>query len=377
MNEIIKQAVMNDKHRPQYAYIAPQYKQAKRVAWDYVRHYAGVLPDVKFNESELRCDIGLNDSRIYLLGADSPDALRGLYLDGVVLDEVEQMPRKILTEVILPALSDREGFLLIIGTAKGQNLLHDLYMQAKADDSWHADMYRASETDVIPEKELENLRKVMTEEEYAQEMECSFTAAISGAYYGKQIESAENDGRILTLPYDPAYPVHTSWDLGIGDDTAIWFIQHIGREYRAIDYYASSGVGLPHYADVLSAKGYSYGTHYAPHDIEARELGTGKSRKATAATLGINFKTVPQHRVDDGIDAVRNLLPAFWFDREKTGEGVKCLRMYQREWNDKMGVFRAAPRHDWASHGADALRTFAMGHRPETKKLTYSDIYGT
>lgn len=368
---------MNDKHRPQYAYIAPQYKQAKRVAWDYVRHYAGVLPDVKFNESELRCDIGLNDSRIYLLGADSPDALRGLYLDGVVLDEVEQMPRKILTEVILPALSDREGFLLIIGTAKGQNLLHDLYMQAKADDSWHADMYRASETDVIPEKELENLRKVMTEEEYAQEMECSFTAAISGAYYGKQIESAENDGRILTLPYDPAYPVHTSWDLGIGDDTAIWFIQHIGREYRAIDYYASSGVGLPHYADVLSAKGYSYGTHYAPHDIEARELGTGKSRKATAATLGINFKTVPQHRVDDGIDAVRNLLPAFWFDREKTGEGVKCLRMYQREWNDKMGVFRAAPRHDWASHGADALRTFAMGHRPETKKLTYSDIYGT
>ena len=363
VNELIDRALANGRPRPRYAYIAPLYRQAKQVAWDYLKTYAGVVPGARFNETELRADLP-GGRRIQLFGADNPDALRGIYLDGVVLDEYAQMPPRLWTEVIRPALTDREGWAVFIGTPRGRNAFFALYQHAVADPTWYAALHKASGSGVISAAELAAARRDMAEEEYAQEFECSFEAAIVGAYYGRLLVEAENDGRIGRAPWDPAAPVHTAWDLGIGDSTAIWFVQQIASEIRWIDYYEAAGAGLDHYAKLIREKPYVYGEHLVPHDARARELGTGRTRVETLAGLGIRVRVVARHAVEDGINAVRTLLPRSWFDSEKCRRGLETLRNYRREWDDRLGLFRAAPLHDWASHGADAARTAAMGLRP-------------
>jgi len=202
----------------------------------------------------------------------------------------------------------------------------------------------------------------MTPEQYEQEYECSFTAAIIGAYYGKLMAEADEDNRITRVPYDPAYPVHTAWDLGVNDSTAIWFAQIFrGGAVNVIDYYENGGVGLDHYADVINKKDYNYGDHLAPHDIEVRELGSGKSRLETAASLGLRFKVIPKMKVADGINAARMLLPKCYFDRDKCATGVEMLRQYRQEWDERRKMFRDHPRHDFTSHSADAFRYLAIG----------------
>lgn len=377
VNELIDQALRCQRERPRYAYIAPLYKQAKAVAWDYVKHFTRAIPGVTANEGELRVDLP-NGARIQLYGADNYDALRGIYLDGAVLDEPAQIAPKAWSEVIRPALADRKGFALFIGTPKGRNAFCELYEGARdgflnddgqrvIDPEWTSAMYRASETGLLSEKELASARAQMSDEEYAQEFECSFDAAIAGAYYGKLIAALERDERIGAAPWSPQLPVVTAWDLGIDDATAIWFCQAAGAELRIIDYYEASGVGLEHYAKVLKEKPYVYGEHLLPHDVQVSELGTGKSRYATLAALGIKGRVVPVSPVEDGINAVRNLLPRCFFDKTKTARGVEALRQYRRDWDESLGTFRARPRHDWASHAADAFRYLALGLRAERK----------
>jgi len=186
-----------------------------------------------------------------------------------------------------------------------------------------------------------------------------------GAIWASELQLIESGGRRTGIPYDPVMPVHTVWDLGVSDSTTIWFYQSVGREIRIIDYYEATGEGLPHYANVLTARGYVYGKHYAPHDIQVRELGSGRSRIETARQLGINFQTVPNIPIEDGIHAVRMLLPRCWFDRLKTERGWECITNYKREFNDKMGEFKPLPKHDWASHASDAFRYLAVSMRDE------------
>lgn len=183
---------------------------------------------------------------------------------------------------------------------------------------------------------------------------------VEGAIYKAEMEAVQRDGRIMPVPYDPALKVETFWDLGISDSTVIWFIQIVGKEIRCIDYYEARNEGLPHYAEVLDKRGYVYGAHFAPHDIAVRELGSGLSRKDTAAKLGINFERVPNQPLEDGIHAVRMTLPMCYFDAEKTKQGRKCLSNYRREIVEKTGEPRRTPVHDWASHGADAFRYMAI-----------------
>ncbi len=214
----------------------------------------------------------------------------------------------------------------------------------------------------MPEEELDAARSMMTPEQYEQEYECSFTAAIVGAYYGKLLADADDNNRITRVPYDPAYPVHTAWDLGINDSTAIWFAQIFrGGAVHVIDYYENGGVGLDHYAEVLRQKDYHWGDHLAPHDIEVRELGSGKSRLEVAFGLGIRFRVIPKMKIIDGINAARMMLPKCYFDRDKTHEGVEMLRQYRQEFDEKKKVFRDHPRHDFTSHAADAFRYLAIG----------------
>lgn len=365
INDKIKRAVQEAKPDGRYAYIAPLYNQAKDIAWAYLKHYAYPLLADSPNETELRVDL-VNGSRIRLYGADNPDRLRGIYLDGVTLDEFGDMKPSIWTDVLRPALSDRKGWATFIGTPKGKNAFWDIYQQAANDPAWFQLMLKASETKLISSDELIEARKQMGEDQYAQEYECSFEAAIKGAFYADELRRAEGEDRIGRIPIERALKVHTAWDLGITDSTAIWFIQVTGRERRLIDYYETSGVGLDHYAQVLKDKGYLYGDHYFPHDVQAKELGSGLSRVDTLKGLGITAEVVAQSSVMDGINATRRMIDQCWIDKDRCARGLEALKQYRREYDDTLKDWRTRPLHDWTSHGADALRTFATGFRDTT-----------
>ena len=370
VNELIESAWACELDRPRFAYIAPLYKQAKAVAWDYLKAYTAPFPGRVAHETELRVTLP-GDKQIRLYGADNPDALRGVYLDGVVLDEHAQMSPRLWTEVVRPALSDRKGWAHFIGTPMGHNSFYDLHQIAMTADGWWTKVFRASETGVIDPAELLDAKGTMGEDEYEQEFECSFEAAIKGAYYGREMSDAERDGRIDRVPYDPIVPVHTAWDLGIGDATAIWFVQIVGPRVHVIDYLEASGEGLAYYAREIKARPYVYGDHFAPHDAQAREWGSGRTRVEQARDLGINFRLVPNVGVDDGINAVRAVIPKCVFDRAKCGNGLETLKQYRKDWDEDHQVFRDRPRHDWASHGADAFRYLALGIRdPDEFKVT-------
>ena len=367
LNEIIDRGLTNFRKDPQYAYIAPTYGQAKRVAWDLLKDYVKHIPGVVVNESELRVDVPRPSHgdrvRFMLLGAENPGGIRGMYLDGVVFDEYAEMVPEVWVEVVRPALSDRLGWAIFIGTPKGNNHFYETYINAQGKDDWFTAIFKASETQIIPESELAAAREIMSEEAYAQEYECSFTAALVGSYYGKEMAKAEEQGRITNVPYDPLLPVYTYWDLGVNDTTVIWFMQVLrGQEIRVIDYIEDSGVGLPDYAKRLKDLPYVYEEIMLPHDGAVKELGTGKSRQETLQNLmrGVPVRIAPRQSVADGINASRLLLAKCWFDESKCSRGIECLKHYEREWDSKNKIFRSTPKHNWASHGADAFRTAAM-----------------
>jgi hypothetical protein len=364
VNDLLDAALRCSLPEPRFAYIAPYYAQAKDIAWNYLKRFAGAVPGVQINESELRVDLP-NGARIRLYGADNYERLRGIYLDGVVLDEFGDMDPRAWSEVIRPALSDRQGWAVFIGTPKGRNHFAEIWAQAQdKPDEWYSMILKASQTGIVNPGELADARSVMSEDQYNQEFECSFDAAVVGSYYGKLIEKAENEGRIGNVQWEPQIPVQTWWDLGIDDSTAIWFVQVLGREIRVIDYYENSGVGLEHYAKVLKERDYVYGQHMLPHDVQVHELSTGKSRFAFLAGLGIRGTVVRKHAVEDGINSVRSILPRCWFDRTKCARGIEALRQYRQDWDDKLKAFKGRPLHDWSSHAADAARYGAFSLRP-------------
>ena len=251
-----------------------------------------------------------------------------------------------------------------MGTPAGKNEFYEQAQKAKTTESWFYGEYKASETGVLPQAELDASAQDMTHDEYLQEYECSFEASVKGAIFSNEIQAAAADGRITRVPYDPALPVDTDWDLGMGDSTAIWFSQSLGGgEIRLIDYYENSGEGLPHYAGVLREKRYVYGQHWGPHDIEVRELGSGLTRRQTAKALGIAFQVTPKIQLEDGIHAARLLLPRCWFDEKRTRIGREALQHYCRDYNQRLKELTATPVHDWASHGADAFRGLAVRYK--------------
>ena len=378
-NKLIKEAILCDKPNPRYAYLAPFFVQAKDIAWTYLKHYAGAIlaEGGKINESDLSVTFGHNGAQIRLYGADNADRLRGLYFDGVVADEAQDIAPSTLTQIIIPALSDRKGWLDLSGTPKGWgNLLGTAYKSAQQDPTWFCQVLKASETGIILDEVLALMRRMMPENEYEQELECSFEAAITGAYFAKEMAEAKQTGRITSVPYDKALMVHTAWDLGISDSMVIWFYQQVGREVRIIDVYQATGHGLDHYARVLRDRKYNYGDHFGPHDVVVRELGTGKSRKEVALEMGIDFTAVPKLSLKDGIDAARLLLSRCWFDEKKTEQGMEALRQYQEKIDKKTGV-SLGPLHNWCSHYADAFRMLAVALQdPQPKRLELAFEYG-
>lgn len=366
VNDLIRDCLTCPRPNPRVAYIAPLYKQAKSVAWDYAKQFCADIQGAKFNESELRIDFP-HGGRLQLFGADNYDALRGMYFDAVVLDEPADFPANAWPMVIRPTLSDRKGKATFIGTPKGKNDFWEIYEHARKDDAWFCQLLQVSQSNLIDADELDEARKVMGRDRYEQEFECSWEAAIQGAYYGGEMKEATSKGRICKVPYEPNLKVVTAWDLGIGDSTAIWFAQFHGSEKRIIDYYETSGAGLDHYVKVLRGRPYIYGQHILPHDVEVKELTTGKTRLAVLGELGLkDIRICPKIPVDDGIQAARSFLATCWFDDENCGRGIEALRQYRRDYDEKGRTFRSRPLHDWTSHGADAFRYLAVGYQPAT-----------
>lgn len=365
VNEAIRGALICTLPNPRFGYIAPLLSQAKSVAWDYVKHYCSPIPNVKFNEAELRADFP-NGGRVRLFGADNFDSLRGMYFDGVILDEFGDMDPRAWTEVIRPQLSDRDGWAAFAGTPRGKNKFYDLRNDAKSGlEGWALWELKASESKILSDKELASARNSMDEAAYLREYECSFDAAIEGAYYGSEMQDAEASKRICRLPIEPMVKIDTAWDLGIDDATAIWFIQDIGQERRIIDYLEVSGEGLPQIVKRLEEKKYRYGRHILPHDVEVKELGSGKSRRQTLEGLGLaNISIIPAMEVADGINAVRLTLAKCWFDIDRCARGIEALKQYRREWDGKRQTWRERPYHDWSSHAADAFRYLALATKP-------------
>lgn len=357
INHLIKAAIECDKKAPRFAYIAPTYGQAKRVAWDYLQEYTRPL-NAAYNVAELRADF--YGRRISLYGSDNPDSLRGQYFDGVVIDEVGDQNPKIWNEIIRPALADRLGWALFIGTPKGNNHFMDLRDRAEESPDWGLLEFKASETRILPESELKAALAEMGADRYAQEFECSFNAAVEGSYYGKIINDLEADGRITTIPADSLCRSFAAWDLGMGDSTAIWVAQLAGKEVQLLDCVENHGVGLDWYVNWLKDNGYAGFKQILPHDVQVRELGTGKSRKEVLEEAGLEITVCPRLSVPDGIQAVRRLLARCWFDK-RTKQGLDALRNYRREHDEKRNIFYEKPLHDWSSHFADAFRYLAIG----------------
>lgn len=356
INEVIKKALNNKRKYPppRYAYVGPSFAQTKDLIWGYAKHYTAPLPNVGVSEGDLQLTLP-NGAMINLYGgAAAYERMRGLYFDGIVLDEFPLLNPSVFSTVVRPCLADYRGWAIVSGTSNGDDHFHELKKRADVDDSWDVFVIPVTETDALHPDEVAEMTSDMTPEEYAREMLCSFEAPIEGAYFADLLNQAQSEGRITGVPHDPNAPVYTWWDLGIDDSTAIWFFQLVGKEVHFIDYIEDSGKPLPYYAQRINEKPYNYGAHIPPHDVEARELGTGKTRKEVLQSLlTAPIITAPMAKVEDTIAAARSVIPMAWFDKAKCQKGLMALRNWHRSKKGK-------PVHNWASHGADAFRTGSM-----------------
>jgi phage terminase large subunit len=375
INRLIKAACECQLERPHFGYLAPFFVQAKDIAWLYLKHY--LAPLLKFggkvNESELSITLPHNGAVIRLYGAENAERMRGLYFDGIVIDEAQGVAQSVLTTVILPALADRQGWLDCSGTPRGwQNMLGQLVKLAQNNPAdWYLQILKASQTGILPQAELDLQRSLLNDNEYDQEFECSFDAAITGAFYGREMAAALADGRLCDIAWQSEFPVHTAWDLGRRDDTAIWFYQRVKSEIHILDYYAVSGADVPDLAAAIHKRPYIYGKHYLPHDARMKMLASnGRSIVEQLWVLDVKGEIVPDIGVQNGIQAARAMLPTCYFDLAKCDQGLESLRHYQREWDEDKRCFRESPRHDWASHAADAFRMLAVAWREEQPKST-------
>lgn len=370
VNDLIRAAITSKSPNPHFAYIAPFRSQAKSVAWSYLKHYSAPVSS-NVNEAELTVTL-INGAKISLYGADNADAMRGLGFDGVLLDEYGDFRPSVWGLVIRPALADRQGWAVFMGTPKGKNQFWDIYDTARNGPSeWFCMLLKASTSGILPQSELDALKIQSTEDQYFQEMECSFEAAILGAFYGVEMRELADAGHITKVEYDEKLPTFTAWDIGHTDDTSIWWYQMLNSEIRLIDFYSVSGSGVEDVGKFVASKPYHYEKHFLPHDARAKTFASnGKSTiEQLISILGFSSLAIaPQLSKQDGIQAVRMTLPHCYFDAAKCRDGIEALRQYEREYDEDNKAFRQSPKHNWASNPADAFRYLAVSWREGSGK---------
>lgn len=386
---LVEAAIKCRLNRGRYAYFAPQRSQAKDIAWLYLQQFTVDVPGVEINQADLMITLPHNGAQIRLYGADNYGlgrSRRGIYLDGVAIDEYADIAPVVWTQVLRPMLVDRQGWAIFIGTPRGKNHFYQLYQQARQRAGWSSALLRADHTGVIPQTELALLRAEAEEEgklaDYEQEFLCSWDTPMPGAVYADQLRKLDQDGRVGYYPYVPEYPVCTGWDIGPVHN-AIWYWQQIGTQVRFIDYDEASGDLAKHIASVR-AKPYlydhsqvvppltrhAYEVHYGPHDLEdSPDYATPKTRIGVALAEGFRFTVLPRGTLEDRIEAMRRLLTRSVFHEKACEAGLNALRSYRYELDDIKQTYRTVPIHDWASHGADAAGTVAVGLFPPSAPL--------
>jgi phage terminase large subunit len=363
VNDIVEKSMMCQLRKPQYAYVGPTFTQAKRIAWTYLKDYTEQYWTKAPSESELKISM-VGDRTLYCLGSDNPDSLRGMYLDGVVEDEYALFRPSVHTQIIRPALSDRQGWAVFASTPRGKNQFHKIYKTAVAQpNAYYSLLLKASDSHILPDDELHSLRKDMDDDEYAQEYECSFDAALKGAIYSDEVNLLFAEGRIVAHLYEPNLPTHVVFDLGFTDATVgIFWQEHPEHpRVRIVAVEATQGKDIFHHIDALNQKSQQIqlGEVYLPHDAKARNLQTGRSIVEQFLENGIRPSMVPAHKVRDRLAAARKLFPEIAIEAEDPSEGcddlVEGLKAYRREWDDNLLMFSDKPLHDWASDYADAF----------------------
>lgn len=397
INELIDEALRNPLLNPQYAYLMPTYGQAKKVAWNYLKSYSAHIPGVDPKEGDLKLVIKrpkgmkkINQNlehtleedciTIYLLGGDNPDSHRGLFFDGVVLDEFADISPVIWSQIFRPAISDRytlslrarekfgvdscriQGWAIFISTPK-PNHFKDLYEMAQNDPKWHTFLLPASKSGIIPKEELEDMQKAMPHDDFLQEMECSFTQNLQGAYYSKYIQELSDKGAICNLPHNPSLPVAAFFDIGISDSCSCWFVQKSGGGYNLINYLEFIGMGLEEIIKLIFKLPYTFSTFNFPHDANKREFFNGKTIISQAEQLGCRpSRLIPRcKKKNDMISSARLILPMCKFDAHNCRDGINALKSYQRIYDIEKKCFKDEALHDWSSHGADSFGYFAQG----------------
>lgn len=346
-----------------FAYVAPYLNQARQIAWEYLKRYSMGMTK-KVSEGELSITY-FNDAKCTLYGADNPDAFRGQYFDGVDLDEYGMMKPSVWSEIILPTLVDRRGWATFIGTPNGPNHFRQLVRDAQASpDRWFYENWPVSKTRLIPQEELDEMRKLMLPEEYAQEMECSFEASARGAFYSKEIMEAEAAERIRPIKANSDMPLNFIYDLGWRDDTATIAFQEAVDGYPIIhaeaDHLRSTGHYIKRIDEICALHDCSRGTVWLPHDAWAKTMQTGRSIMEQFLDAKIRPRRVPSLDVIDGIAAARLLFPDIYFNSLYTGDLVEALKTYRREWDEDKKAFKNSPIEDWSVHYADVFRYFAL-----------------
>lgn len=381
VNELIKGALTCPRVSPRFAYLAPYRQQAKLVAWDYLKRFTQPIPGISISESELHVKLP-RDGRVTLYGADNYDALRGIYLDGAVVDEPADMAPEVWTDLLRPALSDRLGWCVWIGTPKGRNAFFRLYDKACSDPEWYTMILPASKSGILLQSELESAHKAMGNASYEREYECSFNAAIPGAIYGDLIEQLRAKSQIQDFPHSKDFPLMTFWDVGDSDFTTIWLLQFEGRHINVLNYYSQSGKTPAHYAEQMRAWERDYDAkilcHYLPHD--AAHIRHGSSWKSDLEDAGLrNIKIVPvTPRVWNGINELRTLIPRMYIHKTACSKtfgteaspipsGLDCLEFYSKKEQEEGGTLTEVPVHNEFSHGcfpAGTLVSTTMGDIP-------------
>jgi phage terminase large subunit len=375
-----------------YWHMLPEYSQARKAIWEAVDPHTGVKRIDQAFPRELRRKT--NDHEMFIefkngatwrvVGSDRFDALVGAGPAGIVFSEWSLSNPKAWA-VLAPMLEENGGWALFIYTARGQNHGYNTIQLAKDNPAWFGQVLPATDSGVFTPAQLANIRAEYIaldsqngESLFDQEYGCDFTAAIYGAFWAKEIAKAEAAGRICDVPHDPSLPVWTAWDLGVGDQTAIWFYQVVGGGLNIIDYYESSGVGVAHYAKMM---GYTvddpeiivpedeireYGQYefaLVPHDAKVKEWGSNRTRIEQMMGIGLRPWVVPDHGLADGINAARMTIPLARFDKVKCKQGLLSLKEYRAEYDEERKVLKPKPLHNWASDGADAWRYLSMGWR--------------
>jgi phage terminase large subunit len=362
-----------------YWHMLPQANQARKAVWDAINTHTGLKRIDEAFPLDLRSSTRKHDMAIdlkcgsmwQLVGSDNFNSLVGSPPVGIVFSEWA-LADPAAWAYLSPILEENGGWAVFITTPRGKNHAYRMLQNARKNpQAWFSEVLTIDDTGILTPERYEAIRRdriaefgeVFGDAMCEQEYRCSFDAAVLGAYFSKEMADADRDGRICDVMADPSQPVHTAWDLGVDDSTAIWFFQVLAGGLNIIDYYESSGVGAEHYVDVLKERAYPYGKHFVPHDAKVKEWGSGRTRVETLQGLKLNPQLVPDHSFADGIQAARTTIPKCRFDADRCERGVDALRSYHAEYNEETRVLAKLAKHDWASHGADAFRYMAMAWR--------------